>query len=252
MKILIPRKLGEIEQEYGIRILYAAESGSRAWGTCHEKSDFDVRFIYIRPAEVYLKLEEEKDVLEFPIEDGWDMCGWDLRKLLKLLRNANTQIYEWFSSPIVYVDKGFSQRIRPLLEDFFSKKTACFHYLHQADLKNKKMSLSSQPKVKHYLYILQHLGCVNWVLTHGTPAPVDYGTVTACLPGQLGGAAADFLLRKLAGEVFTEQDAALDQQLAEERTRLMALAQSLPREEAKGWEALDRFFLDTLAFPALP
>ena len=84
MKILIPRKLGEIEQEYGIRILYAAESGSRAWGTCHEKSDFDVRFIYIRPVQKYLKLEEEKDVLEFPIEDGWDMCCWDLQKLLKL------------------------------------------------------------------------------------------------------------------------------------------------------------------------
>ena len=30
MQLLVPRKLKELEKEYGIRVLYAAESGSRA------------------------------------------------------------------------------------------------------------------------------------------------------------------------------------------------------------------------------
>ena len=122
MLFLVPRKLQQIEKEYGIHVLYAAESGSRAWGTNSETSDFDVRFIYIRPQAEYLRLDSTKDVLEFPIEDGWDMCGWDLSKLLQLLHSANTQIYEWFSSSVVYVDDGFSQRIRPLMDRFFSVK----------------------------------------------------------------------------------------------------------------------------------
>ena len=92
MMLLVPRKLKEIEKEYGVRVLYAVESGSRAWGTHGPQSDYDVRFIYIRPREDYLRLEQPRDVLEFPIDDGWDMAGWDLRKTLQLLHNANSQI----------------------------------------------------------------------------------------------------------------------------------------------------------------
>ena len=56
----------QIEKEYSIHVLYAVESGSRAWGTSHEDSDFDVRFIYIRPQAEYLRPDPAKDVLKFP------------------------------------------------------------------------------------------------------------------------------------------------------------------------------------------
>ena len=243
MYTLVPQKLREIEKEYGIRVLYAAESGSRAWGTCLEDSDFDIRFIYIRPLESYLKLEEEKDVLEFPISEGWDMCGWDIRKLLKLLHHANSQIYEWFASPVVYVDEGFSQRIRPLLEGYFSVKTTCYHYLHQGDLKRKKAIHSPQPKVKHYLYILQHLSCTRWVLTRGEPVPVDYRAVTALLEDAPRKAAEEILARKLAGERFIDPEPWLDAWIEAERARLSEAVARLPQEEKPDWEPLDQFFL---------
>jgi len=40
----IGHRLDDIEQNQEVRILYAAESGSRAWGFASPNSDYDVRF----------------------------------------------------------------------------------------------------------------------------------------------------------------------------------------------------------------
>ncbi|MBQ3973493.1 MAG: nucleotidyltransferase domain-containing protein, partial [Lachnospiraceae bacterium] len=42
----IRENLDRIETKHGVRILYAAESGSRAWGFASPDSDYDVRFVY--------------------------------------------------------------------------------------------------------------------------------------------------------------------------------------------------------------
>lgn len=248
MYTLVPQKLREIEEEYGVRVLYAAESGSRAWSTNHENSDYDVRFIYIRPREAYLRLQESRDVLEFPIDDGWDMCGWDITKLLKLLHNSNSQIYEWFRSPVVYVDEGFSDRMEPVLAEYFSTKTAVFHYLHQAHLKMEKLLKDSEPKVKHYLYSLQHLASARWILDRGEPVPLDYSGVTALLPEGIRQQAQDILTRKITrpDQPRMARDPGLDAWLKEEHSRIRQAVVQLPREPEKDWDMLDRFFLSQL------
>ncbi|MBQ4402594.1 MAG: nucleotidyltransferase domain-containing protein, partial [Synergistaceae bacterium] len=78
MNILVPEKLAEIENEHNVTVLYAAESGSRAWGFASSDSDFDVRFIYKHPQSEYLKLNEKRDVIELPVNETWDVSGWDL------------------------------------------------------------------------------------------------------------------------------------------------------------------------------
>lgn len=248
MRLLVPRKLQEIEKECGIRILYAAESGSRAWGTHSESSDFDVRFIYIRPQADYLRLEPLRDVLEFPIDDGWDMCGWDLTKTLRLLHNSNSQIYEWFASPVVYVDDGFSERFRPVLDGYFSTKTAVNHYLHQADLKGKKRQKTESPKVKHYLYSLQHTAAAQWVLQHRSPVPVSFRTLMEFVPQEIQSKADAFLLQKTTcpDQPFTVCCPETEVWLRQERDRIGAEVEALPREPEKDWEMLDRFFLSEL------
>ena len=76
MRETILSKLDEIENRENVRILLAVESGSRAWGFA--SPDYDVRFIYVRPKEDYLRLEKTKDVIELPIEGELDINGWDL------------------------------------------------------------------------------------------------------------------------------------------------------------------------------
>ena len=41
----IREKLAEIEKKERVRVLYAVESGSRAWGVESPDSDYDVRFV---------------------------------------------------------------------------------------------------------------------------------------------------------------------------------------------------------------
>src|SRR5690349_19783163 len=95
-------RLGSVEEEFDVRVLYACESGSRAWGFASPDSDYDVRFVYVHKADYYLSIDDQRDVIEVPINDLLDINGWELRKALRLFRKSNAPLYEWLQSPIVY------------------------------------------------------------------------------------------------------------------------------------------------------
>ena len=93
MNVLVPEKLAEIERDYDVTVLWAIESGSRAWGFESPDSDFDVRFVYKNKQDFYLSLNDHRDVIELPIDDTWDVSGWDLHKALKLLYKSNPTLF---------------------------------------------------------------------------------------------------------------------------------------------------------------
>ncbi len=105
---LIIRRLEALAHENEVRILLAVESGSRAWGFPSQDSDFDVRFVYARPASHYLSVFPVRDVIESPIERDPELCvpldiqGWDLGKALALAMKTNRSLIEWLSSPVRY------------------------------------------------------------------------------------------------------------------------------------------------------
>jgi len=101
----ILQKLLELEQAENIKILYACESGSRAWGFASPDSDFDVRFIYARKVNDYLTITDLPDNVGLPVNEVLDIDGWDLKKALRLFLKSNSTLYEWLQSPIVYKEK---------------------------------------------------------------------------------------------------------------------------------------------------
>ncbi|CAN5415667.1 hypothetical protein BH23VER1_BH23VER1_26960 [soil metagenome] len=64
----IGRRLEGIARDAGVRVLYAVEAGSRAWGIASPDSDYDVRFVYARAPDAYLAVAEEPDTLEIPVD----------------------------------------------------------------------------------------------------------------------------------------------------------------------------------------
>ena len=87
--------LAQVEAERKVRVLFACESGSRAWGFASRDSDYDVRFLYVHRRDWYLSVEDRRDVIEQPIANDLDMSGWELRKALRLLRKSNPPLHEW-------------------------------------------------------------------------------------------------------------------------------------------------------------
>ena len=84
MKEQIINDLKKLELQHDIKILYAVESGSRAWGFASTDSDWDVRFIYLHKPKWYFSIEKRSDCIEQMLPEKLDMAGWEIIKTLNL------------------------------------------------------------------------------------------------------------------------------------------------------------------------
>jgi hypothetical protein len=177
MKQEILARLSHLEQEEGVRILYACESGSRAWGFPSTDSDYDVRFIYLQPQDWYLSidLEKKRDVIERPINDQIDLNGWDLRKALWLYRKSNPPLLEWLGSPIIYLEKySTASQLRTLAPEYYSPKACMYHYLHMARGNYREYLKGERVWIKKYFYILRPLLVINWLEKEMGIVPTEF------------------------------------------------------------------------------
>jgi hypothetical protein len=173
---VIQTNLREIERAEGVRILYAAEAGSRAWGFPSADSDYDVRFLYVHRLEWYLSIEPGRDVIERPIDAELDITGWDLRKALRLFAASNPPLMEWLDSPIVYREEGpTAQRMRELSVTFFAPGRAAHHYYHATARKHYAVYRESEKKgLKNLFYVLRGLLALEWVVRGLGPVPTRF------------------------------------------------------------------------------
>ncbi|MFD0706816.1 nucleotidyltransferase domain-containing protein [Photorhabdus akhurstii] len=180
MKQHICQKLAQLETELQIRILYACESGSRGWGFASTNSDYDVRFIYVHTPSWYLRVDPSRDVIELPISNELDICGWELRKTLGLLKRANPTLMEWADSPVIYYeDVEFMAALRALLPDYFSNNRARYHYLSMAKKNFRGYLQGEKIRLKKYLYVLRPLLAVRWIEAGKGVPPMRFDTLLA-------------------------------------------------------------------------
>ena len=157
-------RLREIEVEANVRILYACESGSRAWGFPSVDSDYDIRFVYVRSVESYLSVQTSRDVIEFPIDSLLDISGWDLQKALLLLRKSNPPLLEWLGSPTIYLeDCSVAAKMRTLAAQYYSPTASAYHYLHMARGNYREYLKGERVWLKKYFYVLRPVLAVKWI-----------------------------------------------------------------------------------------
>lgn len=249
MESLIKEKLNEIEQRENCRVLLAVESGSRAWGFASPDSDYDVRFIYVRPKENYLRLEQVRDVIELPINDELDINGWDVDKTLKLLHKSNPTVFEWFSSPIVYKTTNFAERFKPIMLRYFSSKSGLWHYLHMAEGNYREYLKGDMVKAKKYFYVLRPILACRWILKKGTPPPMLFSELMESqLPDYLEETVRDLLELKINSpeiKMIPRIDI-LNDYMDRSITEVKEQIKQFPKETAHGWKELDELFLSVV------
>lgn len=249
MNRLVPQRLERLEREEGVRVLHAVESGSRAWGFASPDSDFDVRFLYVRSAPRYLTIDKQRDVIELPIDDTWDVNGWDLKKALALLYRCNPTLYEWMNSPIVYQTSETARQLRPLLQAYYSRKRMLYHYIHAAASTYRSFLLGDRVMPKKYFYALRPILACQWLLHRDTPPPVPFDTLAeAELPAPLWPSVRALLDMKAKGpeRLMVPPIPDLQRYLAQSVEDVGAAVKALPAPPALSSAPLNRFFVQTL------
>lgn len=247
--LTITNKLIEVEEKENVRILLAVEAGSRAWGYASDDSDYDVRFIYVRPKEEYLKLSERRDVIEWQLDENVDMNGWDLKKALLLLRASNPTLFEWAASPICYQTSDYWRNVSKEINNFFRPRAGFFHYLGMAKTTYKKFLQNEPIFLKKYFHAVRSILAAKYILENETPPPVCLTELMRCVlkPGELP-SFTDLYVKKSNNELekFGLRIPELDAYIWNSIALLDHAAPDITSDRPLHWQLLDQMFLDGL------
>lgn len=242
----ISEQLSNIETKCDVRILYAVESGSRAWGFASRNSDYDVRFIYIHKPDWYLSIRDRRDVIECPISNDLDISGWDLRKALGLFSKSNPPLLEWLGSPIIYKNAhGLSESLRDILNTSFSPQRCMYHYLHMAQGNYREYLKGEIVRLKKYLYVLRPILACLWIEKHGTMPPTEFSKLVsdARLSVTLNAAVDELLARKISGdELDTASKVPVLNEFIEQMLDHYSLLSGKRPTPVADYDALDQLF----------
>lgn len=268
----VSHELRRLEAAEGVRVLLAVESGSRAWGFESPDSDFDVRLVYVRPIEYYLRLQSTRDVLERRLDEVLDVSGWDLDKALRLMRGANPSLFEWLASPIVYAEDSAFAAVRDLAADCFSPVSSAHHYLSmartgmsgltgttrmadKADKADKAAVAGETIRLKKCLYAMRAILACRWVVAERVPVPMLFrDLVDAQLEASMRGLVDELLEAKaVAGECDEyPRIPALSTWAASAVAELEEDVAALVPKPKMAWERLNDVFLGFLDMDRTP
>ncbi|WP_216830227.1 nucleotidyltransferase domain-containing protein [Alkalihalobacterium elongatum] len=253
MKEKIVEALSRIEAEHEVKIIYACEAGSRAWGTASEESDYDVRFIYIHPVSWYLSIEQKREVMDIQLTAELDMVGWDMRKTLALLKKSNPTILEWLQSRIVYHENPLIvAECKSLSKKTFSEKTCLYHYLNMAK-RNAKGSFHSPDayaNVKLVLNVVKPLLACRWIKKYHSMPPNEFVYLMDHIPksGVLRTEVEAILEKKLKREkeISINELGAIQKFIEEQIGCLTDYVKRLEENKKADTDAFDQLFQRTL------
>lgn len=245
----IQTKLAQIEQSENIKILHAVESGSRAWGFESEDSDYDVRFIYIRPIEQYLSLKEKKDFIDWELNEVLDINGWDITKVLKHFYKSNATLFEWSNSPIVYKTSETWKEIKKISEEYFSIKPCMYHYYGTAKKNYLENLTTEMVKYKKYFYVLRPILACKWIEERKSPATVCFQDLLDEMLEKEMRPCIDLLLeqkRKMKESQTAPRVDVVNEYIEQKLVHYDQVLRTMPEDAKKSYDQLDALFLKLL------
>lgn len=246
MRHIIIEKIREIEQKEKVQVIFAIESGSRAWGFESPDSDYDVRFVYVRQRNDYLRIDSFSDVLEFEITDSLDIVGWDLKKALFLIRKSNPSFFEWLSSPIVYVNTDLFEEFKILSKKFYNQKTLAHHYFSMSKRDyGKHVCDNEYVLIKKYFYVLRELLACKFVLDKKDTPPMRFNLLVEEYKDELDIEIINDLVqqKKVSNEkILIKSIQSLNEYIVESHKELSFRLSNL-HNTSKGYESLNRFLI---------
>ena len=244
MQNVIEEELKEIEEKENVKIIYCVESGSRAWGFASPDSDYDVRFIYVRNKEDYLKLNKNRDVIEWSL----DINGWDIQKALRLLYKSNPTLFEWSMSPIVYKTTPQWEKISGIVSQYFLEKTGVYHYLSMAKGNYREYLKTDEVKLKKYFYVIRPILACKWILDKKTAPPMLFSELmNECLDDELKPEINRLLeIKKQTSELGKGKRIDVINDYIEKELAEIEKKADIIENKYNDWEILDKIFLEIL------
>ncbi len=182
----ILKKLKQLEKKHNVKIIWAIESGSRAWKFESKDSDYDIRCMHVGNKKDYLSLHLPAKQINY-LKKDIDIESWDIKKFTELTLNSNPQIAEWLRSPIIYIDSKVREEFRKFFDTGCSLRYLQQHYLNMAKQnyykylrynKNEKRKDSC----KKYLYVLRAIACSEFIKKEKQLPPLPYQEVLTYFP----------------------------------------------------------------------
>lgn len=242
----IADRLSALEKKENVRILHCVESGSRAWGFPSPDSDYDVRFIYAREPEFYLRLDKTRDVIEWELNDVLDINGWDISKALRLLHKSNPTLFEWDRSPIIYKTTAKWQSVKELIGSCFRTKQGLYHYISTAKTNYREYLKTEEVRLKKYFYVLRPILACKWIINRNSPPPMLFSELmeTELEPPMTATVKELLSLKMNTPELGTGRRIdEINEYIEKSFEEIYSFLSNCPDEAAPGWEALNAAFL---------
>lgn len=243
---LVRMKIKEIEAKENIRVLHVIESGSRAWGLASPDSDYDVRFIYVRDRNFYLSLRENKDFIDWELNEVLDINGWDIKKVLQHFHKSNATLFEWSNSPVVYYTTDEWKKLYDeVAGQYFACKSSMYHYYGTANKNYHEYLMEDLVKYKKYFYVLRPILACKWIEEKKCPPPVLFDELfDSVLEEDMKPVIADLLAKKVQ---MSESDKApkidkVNQYVEEKLIYYKNLLEGMDDDRNPDWEPLEEAF----------
>lgn len=138
-------------------VIYRCVVGSRAFGLDDEKSDTDLRGIYLPPADLHWSMYGVPEQFENKENEE---CYWELQKFLKLALKANPNVLECLNTPLIEYKNEIADELLSIKNVFLSKlvyQTYNGYVMSQFKKLEQDLRSTGQIRWKHAMHLIRLL-----------------------------------------------------------------------------------------------